>query len=215
MRPEPAFWIAHPEGLNSVFLIGDAGGVGAGAGFLARKSRREAIYASGWFWFLVVGVGLTFAVPGFSMIFLIPASVFVIASAIGWLLPRLSLVAHGVACAFLLLIFFPLIKLVEVTMGLALAPVFGVLEALVIAPVLGLIGPLATGRRQVFVAVGAAFVMAAVATLFLPASSPAHPLALNFVAHYDMDARKAALLASAPPGALPQGGARASLTSPK
>jgi hypothetical protein len=88
-------------------------------------------------------------------------------------------------------------------MGLGYAAVFGVLEALVIAPALGLIGPLATARRQVFLVVGAVFVMVVGATLFMPASSPQHPLALNFVAHYDMAERKAVLLASAPPGALP------------
>jgi hypothetical protein len=204
LRPEPLYWIASPQGLNSVFILGTLISSALGLAFVVRKSSREAIYASGWLWFLIVGVGLTFAVPGFSMIFLVPAFIFVIASVLAWAFPRFAFAAHAVACAFLILIFFPIIQLVEVTMGLGMAAAFGLLQALVIAPSLGLIGPINTGKLKVFAPLGALFLIAAITTLILPAFTSANPLALNFVAHYDLEKREAKLLASAPPGALPK-----------
>jgi hypothetical protein len=72
----------------------------------------------------------------------------------------------------------------------------------VIGPSLGLIGPIGNGKKLTLAVLVGTFTGAAIATLILPANSPANPLALNFVAHYDMDAKAGTLLASAPPGAL-------------
>jgi hypothetical protein len=204
IRPEPAFWIAYPQALNAVFFIGTLIAAAVGLAVLAPRSSRAALFASGWLWFLVVGLGLSFTVPGFAMVFLIPAAVFVIAAAVAWLLPRLAPVAHAVAGAVLILVFFPLIQLVDIMMGLGLAAVFGVIEAMVIAPLLPLIGPLRAGRPMVLGGLAAAFFAALAATTVLPASSVERPLPLNFVAHYDMDAREADLYASAAPRALTQ-----------
>lgn len=203
VRPEPAYWTAHPQALNSVLFVGSLIAAALGLSYLAPHSRRETLFAAGWFWFLAVGVGLSFAVPGMAMTFLIPGAVFVVMAAAGWLLPRWSAAAQITAGLVLLLVFLPLIYLVDVMMTLRLAPVFGVLEGLVLAPLLGLIGPLATGRRRVFGLLGGAYAIAVVVTILAPAYSAQRPLALNFVAHYDMDAREAALFASAAPGALP------------
>jgi hypothetical protein len=88
-------------------------------------------------------------------------------------------------------------------MTLRLAPVFGVLEGLALAPMLALAGPLPRGSRLVFMALGGGFIVAVAATLFLPAYSADRPLHLNLLAHYDMDAKEAKLYASTDPGDLP------------
>jgi hypothetical protein len=137
------------------------------------------------------------------MVFLIPAVVFVIAAAIAWLLPRFALIAWTIAGAILMLMFFPMIFLVDVMMGLGLAAVFGVLAAMVISPILSLAGPLPAGRSFVLSGLAAAFFAALAVATLVPAFSKERPLALNFVAHYDMDSQEAELYASAPPGALP------------
>jgi Peptidase family M28 len=204
VRPEPIFWVAWPQAFNAVIFIGAMIAAALSAGFIAPSSRREALFASGWLWFLIIGMGLTFAVPGMAIIFLIPGAVFVLAAIIGWLLPRFSLIAHIVAAVVLAVIFLPLIYLVDVMMTLRMAAVFGVLEGLLLAPLLGVIGPLGTARRRVPAFLAATWAIAVVATLLLPAYSAQRPLALNFVAHYDMDGRNAALFASAAPGALPK-----------
>ena len=117
-----------------------------------RNAQREAMFASGWFWFLIIGMGLSFAVPGFSMIFLIPGIVFVLAGGAAWLFPRYQLIAYGIASAVLALVFFPMIHLLDVMMGLGMAAMFGVVEALVLAPMLAMIGGIAErqaeGRRR-------------------------------------------------------------------
>jgi len=78
VRPEAGFWTAYPQGLNMAIFAVTALVGAAGLAWLAPKSTREAIYASGWFWFLIVGMGLTFAVRGSLMIFLIPGVAFVL-----------------------------------------------------------------------------------------------------------------------------------------
>jgi hypothetical protein len=203
VRPEPAFWIAHPQALNCAIFLAALMLAAAGLAWLAPRSRREALFASGWFWFLVVGVGLSFAVPGVSIIFLLPGLVFVVAAAVARWAPRHLVIAHAVAAAFLALVFFPLIHLFDVMMGLGLAALFGVLEGLVLAPMLAVVGPIAN-RRIIPVALPAAGLLAAaVAAAILPAFSVDRPLALNFTAHYDADARQAQLVAGGPPEALP------------
>ena len=203
IRPEPAYWTAHPQALNmTIFAATLLIGVVLLA-WLAPKSRPEALHASGWFWFLIFGMGLSVAVPGFTMIYLIPGIVFVIASATAWLFPRYQILAYAVASAVLALIFFPMIHLLDVTMGLSMAAMFGVVEAMVIAPMLALVGPLAAYRKPVLLALGGVLGGASIVTLVVPANSIDRPLALNFTAHYDMDEGTAALFAGARAGALP------------
>ena len=211
MRPEPAFWTASPQALNmAIFamtlLVGALLLV-----YLAPRSTSGSLFVSGWFWFLILGMGLSFAMPGFAMIFLIPGVVFVIAAGLAWLFPRYQLPAFAIASAFLALIFFPLVHLLDVTMGLGMAAMFGVVEAMVIAPMLALVGPLAAHRKPILLALGGLVGGAAIVTFVMPAYSVDRPLALNFTAHYDLDEKSAALFASARAGALPAA-VRAQLT---
>ena len=203
IRPEPAFWTAHPQALNMTIFAGVLLVAAALLVWLAPKSLPGALHASGWFWFLIFGMGLSFAVPGFAMIYLIPGIVFVIASAAAWLFPRYQLAAYAIASLFLALVFFPLIHLLDVTMGLGMAPMFGVVEAMALAPMLALAGPIAAHRKPALLALGGVLAGAGIVTLTVPAYSVDRPLALNFTAYYDMDEGAAALFAMARPGALP------------
>ncbi len=203
LRPEPQYWIASPQALNITIFLSVLLASAIGLGFLAHKSKREALFASGWFWFLLTGMGLSFAVPGFSMMFLIPGVVFVLCAVVAWLLPRYRLIAYAAASVLLVLIFFPLIQLLDIMMGLGLAAMFGVVEALVLAPLLALVAPLAARRKTVIAVLATALVAAAVVTTMQPAYSVDRPQPLNFTAHYDMDEHKAGLFASATPKALP------------
>lgn len=203
IRPDTAFWAAHPQAFNMAIFAVTLLLSAVALAWLSPKSSREALYASGWFWFLIVGMGLSFALSGFAMIFLIPGIVFVLAGGVGWLFPRYQLIAYGVASAFLMLMFFPLIHLLDVTMGLGMAAMFGVVEAMVLAPLLAMIGGLPTGRIKVMAPVGAVALIAIVTTVLVPAYSVERPLPINFTAHYDIDARQAAVFAGARAGALP------------
>ena len=204
IRPEAAFWTAYPQGLNmAIFAITALIGA-AGLSWLAPKASRGAIYASGWFWFLIVGMGLTFAVAGFSMIFLIPGVMFVLMGGAAWLFPRYQLIFYGIASAMLALVFFPMLQLLDVMMGLSLSAMFGIIEAMVLAPMLAMIGGTASGKMKTVAALGGAALVAIVATVALPAYSVERPLALNFTAHYDMDESKAAVFAGAREGSLPK-----------
>src|SRR5690606_29180939 len=129
---------------------------------------------------------------------------FVACAAVAWLLPRFAPIAYAAAGALLILVYFPLIHLVDVMMVLGMAAVFGVLEAMDIAPLLPVVGPIPSGRPLALGVLGAAFLAALVTAAMVPAFSAERPLALNFAAHYDMDAREAELYASTPPGALPE-----------
>jgi hypothetical protein len=205
VRSEPEYWMAHSQALNSAIFFGALIATALGLRFLAQDARREQLFAVGWFWFLALGVTLSIRVPGMSMVFLIPAIAFVVAAVVARFVPRLTLAAHAVAGAVLLLVFLPLIHLVDVMMGLGLAAVFGVLEAMVLGSFLSTIGPINTdGQKLIFSALGGAYVLAVMLTIFLPAYSADRPLALDLTAHYDMDAHKAQLVATDDPGALPK-----------
>ncbi len=203
IRPEPAFWTAHPQALNMAIFALTATLGAVALGWLAPNSRREALYASGWFWFLIIGMGLSFAIGGFSMIYLIPGVMFVLAGGGAWLFPRYQLIFYGVASALLILVFFPMVQLLDVTMGLGMAAMFGVVEAMVLAPMLAMVGSLPTGRIKVVAPLAAIAVISAIAAIMLPAYTADRPLALNFTAHYDIDESKAAVFAGARAGALP------------
>jgi len=202
-RPDTAFWMAHPQAFNMAIFTLTLLLSALALLRIAPGSSRETLYASGWFWFLIVGMGLSFAVPGFSMIFLIPGLVFVMAGAAAWLLPRLQLIAYSIASLFLALIFFPLIHLLDVTMGLGMAAMFGVIAALVLAPMLAVIGGIGSGKLKVALPLGLVSLVASVLTMIAPAYSIKRPLALNFTAHYDIDEGQAAVFAGARAGALP------------
>ena len=204
IRPEPAYWTAYPQALNMAIFAGTALMGALALSFLAPNSKRETLFASGWFWFLIVGLGLSIAVPGFSILFLIPGAIFVLAGVVTWLLPRYQLVAYGVASAMLALMFFPVLHLLDVMMGMSMAAVFGVVEAMILAPMLAMIGGLRSGKPIVLGALGAALFAGLAATAIVPAYSTDRPLALNFSAQYDMDNSRAALFAGARPGALPK-----------
>lgn len=203
-RPDTAFWIAYPQAFNMAIFAITLLLSAVALAYVAPKSTHAALYASGWFWFLIVGMGLSFAVPGFSMIYLIPGIVFVLAGAAAWLFPRYQLIAYAVASAFLALMFFPIVHMLDVTMGMGMAAMFGVVEAMVLAPMLAIIGKFHDGRMKVFGVLGAIAAAATVTTLVLPAYSAERPLPLNFTAHYDIDEQKAAVFAGARAGSLPE-----------
>ncbi|HVY90064.1 MAG TPA: M28 family peptidase, partial [Hyphomonadaceae bacterium] len=204
IRPEGAFWTAYPQALNCVIFLASLLLSSLGLGFIAKTSSRETLFASGWFWFLLVGMGLSLAVPGFSMLFLVPGAVFVVCAAVAWLAPRYAIFGYAIASAVLVIMFFPILQLLDVMMGLSLAAMFGVVEALVLAPMLALVGPIQKGQKLVAGVLGAALIVAMAATALLPAFSVERPLPLNFNAVYDIDARTSTLYASATPGALPK-----------
>ncbi len=203
LRPEPAFWTASPQALSMTIFAATLLVSALLLVFLAPKSEPASLFSAGWFWFLVFGMGLSFAMPGFSMIYLVPSIMFAICGAAAWLFPRYQIIAYAIASAFLALIFFPLVHMLDVTMGLGMAAMFGVVEAMVLAPMLALVGSLAAHRKPILVTLGGVVGGAAIVTFLLPAYSVDRPLALNFTAHYDHDARTAALFASARAGALP------------
>ena len=121
-----------------------------------------------------------------------------------WLFPRYQIPAYIIASVMLALIIFPILHLLDVMMGLGMAAAFGVIEAMVLAPMLGIIAGLRKGKALVFSVLGAAFAIGVVTTAVVPAYSPDRPLALNFSAQYDMDERRAAVYAGARPGSLPK-----------
>lgn len=205
VRSEPDYWMAHGQALNGAIFVGALIAAALGLRFLVKDVRREPLFAAGWFWFLVIGVALSLNVSGMSMVFLIPGAAFVLAALVARLAPRFALAAYALAGVVLLLVFLPLIQLVDVMMGLGVAAVFGVLEAIALAPFLSVIGQIASGaRRLIFPVLGAAYVIAVGLALMLPAYSADRPLALDFTAHYDLDAHKAELVTTAAPGSLPK-----------
>lgn len=198
------FWTASPQALNITVFVSVLFVAAVLVGFLASRSSRQVLFLSGTFWLLLFGVVITLAIPGFAMLFLIPALVLVVAGVTAHICPRFTKAAHVLASVVLVLHFFPVIHLVEVTLGLGTAAIFGVIEAFALAPIVALFHHTTAFRGKTQFALAAALIIASVITLLAPAYSGERPSRLNFMANYDLDEQQAVLFAAVIPGSLPQ-----------
>ncbi len=151
IRPEPTFWTANPQVLNLTIFAGVSLLLGALAlAFLALNAKRASLYAIRLdFWPLIAGMGLSIAKAGFSIMFLIPGIVFVIAAVVGWLAPRFQLIGYCLAQHAPHRGLLPAPLPARRDDGLGMAAMFGVVEAMVLAPLLAVAGGIDAGKRTV------------------------------------------------------------------
>lgn len=205
LRTEPEFWNAQPQAFNCVIFLGAMLLAVLGLTYLAPNSRREALFAGGWAWFLMIGVAGAFIVPGSAAIFLIPGVWFVLSAIGARIWPKRAIIFHGVAAFVMFIVFLPLIQLFDVMMGMSIAPLFGVLGAFLMWAALPLVGSIGRAARMIPAgAVATGLVICFAWAFFAPAYSHDRPLALDIAAHYDIDSREAVVASTSEPEAVPK-----------
>lgn len=202
LRPETAYWQAHPEALRAVIYLSAVVACIAGMKFVAAGASPARLLHSGWLWFSLLGAALFPVVPGAAILFAAPAAVYA-ASAV-FSMRALTWTAWAPA-VLAVVIFLPALHFAEIGLGLGAAPAFAGGAALLVI----IVAPLAlrSETRVGWAPVAAAIIAAAFATgsaLIAPAYSAAKPLAMNIAYFVDADARAAQWLLASSDKSAPQ-----------
>jgi len=154
---------------------------------LARFGRvgREQLRAASWLFVLVVGAGLSLALPGATIFFLVAPAIAIAAIALQDRAPRVALLLAGAAAVLQFLMFAEMLALIEMLLidgplfavaplaALAALPVFAELDAARLRPALGLAGLAALGLSA--------------AALAMPRSTAERPLGMSIDYYREAD----------------------------
>lgn len=193
VRAGETYWFAYPEAARAWCILAALLGVVTALTLLRPEAR--GVGAASWLWFSAIGLGASFALPGLSILFALPALLYALGAAIGLRWAQAGWIGAVLAGLLTLLIWAPTLFLVELSLGYAMA--FAVVLLMALA-VLTWAGPLmvtrGVGRGTAFV-LGLALVGAVTAAALAPSASVARPAPLNVVYFADADADVAFVLA--------------------
>lgn len=185
-RPGQDYWFAHAEPMRAVCILATLLAMIA-APTLLRISSATQLGAAAGFWFTALGLALSFALNGASILFVLPAVVYAVGAVVSFIWPRA--LATGGACAALVaaLVWAPTINLIELALGYEMPFAIALLMSIVALTWLGAIfAALGVKRRFTIAGLGAALAVALATTAVAPASSESRPRALNL--NYFLDA---------------------------
>lgn len=205
LRPGEDYGFAHPEPARAwCILIALLSSVVA---LMLLRGRKNAAQtgAAAMLWFALIGGVLSVFIGGVSILFAIPATLYVLGSLIGFVWkPAQAIGAWGTGVA-VLAVWAPMLFLIELALGFEMPYALAILGALMFLPWLGLIAATrADGAWRGLAAIAAlGVVVSVVLSALVPSMSEARPRSLNityFVNSTDGDAR---LLAGTAERALP------------
>ncbi len=180
------YWSAYPLAMGVLAFVLALGSLLVARVTLASKSSSAALEAWGWVWFLAIGFGSSLFMPGVSILFVLPGLVWSAAILARVLLPRTALAGSLIAALSLVVLFVPLLHLLEFTLGYGVMAIFSVVMVMAFMPLLGLFGD-APPRWPTIGATVAALAAAFAAALFVPAYSIRAPQTINVYAHLNAD----------------------------
>jgi hypothetical protein len=151
------FWRAHPQATSLGLYLSAFAACAAALLVLARQLSRDRLRIGFWLLFLLLGAGLSLAVPGAAIYFLAPPLV----AGSAMLARRWERPAALAAWALLFLTWGPLLHFSEILLDLDNGWIFAALAALILWPVLIEMKPLLVGlpRTGAFAAIAALAVL--------------------------------------------------------
>jgi hypothetical protein len=205
IRPGEAYAFAHPEPTRAWCVL-----LGLLAPVLAMMVLRVGANhaqagAAGVFWFALVGAILSAFVSGISILFALPASVYALAWLVSLAWRPAAALGSWLAALAVLIVWAPMIHLMELALGFDLPAAVTLPVALV---ALVWLGPLTQARGEGLwrIAAGALAVsalIAVVAAAFAPSASQARPRPLNISYFLDTSEGRARVIAGSAERALP------------
>ncbi len=197
---KPDYWFAHPEFTRAWTILSALTSISMML-WLARGVAAETLGAAGAFWFAAIGFGVSLAVPGATILFLPPCAIYAVGAIAALVWPPAAKVGAAAATMAALVIFAPVIALMEIALGYDLPTATALPVAIVLLPAIGL---LAGGAwRWPAIAAAGATVIAVIVTFLAPAHTAERPQPLNILTIANVDTREAHLIAGAAEAPLP------------
>lgn len=204
VRAGEEYWFAHPEPTRAWTAL-TALASAALALMLLRVRDGSSAAAAGALWFALIGFGLSFVLPGISILFALPAAVFAVGAliAFAW---RPALMLGAVASLLVaLLIWAPTLSLVELALGYAMPYATAGLIAVLCFNLFGILAWAqgAARWRWPLLAMACAIGVAIAFAVAAPSATAERPRPLNIVYFLDADSGEARLLAGSAERRLP------------
>lgn len=178
VRAETSFWIANPYGFRLALYAGALLGSVAALAVLPREADPIKQGAAGWFFFSVCGAGLSFVIGGAAILFAVPLIAGLFALGVAAWKAELGKWALAAAAAFAVMVWAPMLQMLEWTFNFSpswVTPVMAsVLLALVLLPLMerGVL-------KMALGAAGGAVILGLVVAAVLPAYTLQRPAHLN------------------------------------
>ncbi|HEX5184364.1 MAG TPA: M20/M25/M40 family metallo-hydrolase [Allosphingosinicella sp.] len=201
------YWRAHP---NIIAVAVDVAALAACVGMLAwiaRPLARDRLRAAFWLVFLLLDLLIVLAAPGGVIFALLPPLPLLIGALLERRVPGAETVGAILSWLLLFLLWAPLLSLLEMLLDFGAAPVFALLSALLVLPVLIELKPLAAAfpRRHFPAGLGAAALVAWIAVALAPAYSADRKQNFRIEYGWDQPTRKGQWLIANDGARLPAG----------
>jgi hypothetical protein len=193
------YWFAYPLATRAWCALLAFTGIALAFLWLGRGARAAHMDAAAMFWFGALGFAGSLALSGLSVLFVFSSFVFAL-GAIGALLqPAAAPLAAAVAGLIALVLWAPILHLLEVALGYQMPGVFVAFAALMLLPWLGMLARLQGEARWRWpaLALGAAALGCVALAAVLPAETPQRPRPLNVVYLQDATTDQSFFLAGA------------------
>ncbi len=182
IRPGESYAWVHPEPARAWCVLFALFGALL-ALMLARGPRNPPqAEAAGFFWYAALGFAASFALPGVTIFFAIPALVFALGTLIASAWKPAQLIGAGLAALLALAIWAPSIALTELALGFEFPFAFTALIAIVVFTAFGFVARVSPERVRIpALIVGLLAIAGVVASALVPAATAERPVPLNVV----------------------------------
>jgi len=205
VRPGEDYAFAHPEPTREWCILFAFLGVALAAMVVRGVRSPVQTGAAGVFWFALIGGLASILSAGASILFALPALAYALAWLVSLFWKPAESIGRWLAALLALIVWGPLLYLVELALGFGLPALLSALVALVMLPWLGVLAQIhgQARWRTVSGAVAAAALIAVVIAGLLPSRSDARPQALNLSYFLNATNGEARVLAGSAERALP------------
>ncbi|MCA8886102.1 MAG: M28 family peptidase, partial [Hyphomonadaceae bacterium] len=206
LHPGANLGFAYPEPVRALCVLSALLGVVLSLLLLRSGKCPSQTNAAAMLWFAVIGSVLAIFLPGISILFVIPALLFVVGVSVSLLWKPAAGIGVWLAALATLIIWAPLLFLIELALGFEMPFALAIIAALIVLPWLG---PIAYARgegrwRELAVIVAAGLVVSGVASSLAPSMSEARPRSLNITYLLNTSDNQARVLAGSAERELPQ-----------
>lgn len=204
LRPGEDYAFAHPEPTRAWCVLLAIPGAVLTAMVLRTGRNAEQTGAAAMLWFALIGGVASIFLSGISILYALPALVWAVAWLVSLAWQPAATIGAWLAALTVLIIWAPLIYLIELALGFDLPIVLTLLASLMLLPWLG---PIVSGQqrwRGIAIGVGFAAVASIVAAAFVPSMSAERPRSLNISYFLNTTSGEARIIAGAATRALPR-----------